>query len=285
MKAKVRPARASDREPLMSFIKDVWGGHDYIPRIWEAWLRDEGGRMFVVEVEGVPVGMNRVRFTEDGQAWFEGVRVHPDFRGQGLASMLGDNSMEVARKRGAKVFRLTSGSRNKIAHRQIARMGFLESSRISTYNAPEGRKLRPAKEARRPGPSEAAETFRRMAATREFAIGSGVFWDQFTAITLNEKTVRRLLERGEVWTLGRATGVTRVGSEGAEKWRQICFLGGEPEDAVRLAEHLLSLKTGERAAWRFAYLPQGSPIITALRRKGYERDFALILFERAAAKG
>ena len=38
MEAKVRPARAEDKEPLMSFIRQVWGGHDYLPYVWDLVL-------------------------------------------------------------------------------------------------------------------------------------------------------------------------------------------------------------------------------------------------------
>ncbi|HKT22045.1 MAG TPA: GNAT family N-acetyltransferase, partial [Nitrososphaerales archaeon] len=112
MDVAVRPARLSDRAPLMSFIKDVWGGHDYIPRVWDHWIRDPRNKMFVVTVDGTPVGMNRLRFMEDGSAWFEGARVHPDYRSQGLGSLLGENSMKLAKDLGITTFRLTSGSRN-----------------------------------------------------------------------------------------------------------------------------------------------------------------------------
>ena len=115
MVPRVRRVRPSDRAPLMSFIKGVWGGHDYIPYVWDEWAKDEVNPMFVVEVDGTPVGMNRLRFLEDGSAWFEGVRIHPAHRGRGLATMLGENSIRVAKRRGATEFKLTSGSRNKMA--------------------------------------------------------------------------------------------------------------------------------------------------------------------------
>ena len=285
MKAGVRPARPADKGPLMDFIKDVWGGHDYIPRVWEEWLKDRGGRMFVVEVDGVPVGMNRVRFTEDGEAWFEGVRVHPGFRGQGLASMLGENSMKVARRRGSRTFRLTSGSRNKTAHRQIGRMGFKESSRVSTYSGPKGRRYSAVEGARRVGRGEEGDALHMIESTKEFRLGSGVFWHQFTAISLTREVVGGLVAEGAVWTLDGAVAVTREGREGVKKWRQVCFIGGEPKAAGRLVEHVFSLKVGSKPPWRFAYVPQKSPIITELRKRGFERDYALILFERRAAKG
>ena len=269
----------------MAFIKDVWGGHDYIPRVWDEWLSDENGRMFVIEVDGVPVGMNRVRFTEDGEAWFEGVRVRPDLRGRGLASTLGENSMRVAAKMGAKKFRLTSSAYNKTAHRQIDRMGFTEASRISSYSPPKGMRFSASKEAVNLHKGDEDEALRLVKSTREYALGSGVFWHQFTAASLNRDTVGRLVAEGAVWKLGGAVAVTREGSEGVQKWRQACFVGGDPEDASRLLAHVFSLDKSGRGVWRFAYVAQGSRIITNLREKGYTRDFSLVLFEKYPAKG
>jgi GNAT superfamily N-acetyltransferase len=165
----------------MSFIKDVWGGHDYIPLVWDRWLADPTGKMFVVEADGKVVGMNRVRFLEDGSAWFEGARVHPDYRSRGLASMLGENSMEVARRRGVRVFRLTSGSTNKPAHRQIARIMFKEAARFSVYEPRKGQRLRPGKGAERVQLHQLRKTIRLLKRTKEFELGTGVAWHEFTA--------------------------------------------------------------------------------------------------------
>ena len=174
METRVRPARPSDKPPLMGFIRDVWGGHDYIPQVWDEWLRDKEGRMFVVEADGVPVGMNRVRFLEDGSAWFEGARVHPDYRGKGLASILGENSVKLARSRGITVLRLTSGSHNRAAHRQIARIRFRERARFSIY-APSKRKRLPARgTAEKVGEADHASVMRLIRSSREYRIGTGV---------------------------------------------------------------------------------------------------------------
>jgi GNAT superfamily N-acetyltransferase len=279
MDARVRPARASDKAPLMSFIKNVWGGHDYIPYVWDDWLSDPRGMMFVVEVGGVPVGMNRMQFLEDGSAWFEGVRVHPDYRGRGLASLLGENSMRIARERGVGVFRLTSGSTNKVAHRQIARIGFGEVSRFSVYEP----RSKPgvAGEARRVGLDQLDEVSAAMKASEEYRLGTGVFWDNYTAASLTPKVMRKLLEEGAVWKRGGAVGVTRLGAGGS--WQQVCFIGGPPSDAVPLASFLVGREKTAKERWVF--VPQGSPIIKGLRDKGFRRNFAMILFERRVANG
>ncbi|MBI3841216.1 MAG: GNAT family N-acetyltransferase [Thaumarchaeota archaeon] len=281
----VRPAKPGDKKELMKFIREIWGGHDYIPHVWDEWLRDPQGRVFVVDVGGVPVGMNRVRFMKDGSAWFEGARVHPDFRGQGLASMLGENSMRVAKRRGANVFRLASGSRNKTAHRQIARMGFKEKSRISVYKAPAGRRFRESEVVRRATRRDLRDVVRMIRSSREYRLGSGVYWDAFSAAALTPATIERLVDEGSVWLGGDSVGVVRVGGEGKDLWHQVCFLGGGPGNAKELVGHILAQKMKPRPARRFVYLPQRSPLIGALRREGFENWGSLILFESRAPKG
>ena len=285
MNARVRPAKPADKGQLMSFIKDVWGGHDYIPRIWDEWLKDETGKMFVVEADGVPVGMSRVKFLEDGSAWLEGARVHPDFRGRGLASMLGENSMRIAMDRGVKVFRLTSWSRNKAAHRQIARMNFKESSRISAYEPEKGTKFAPQKDVKLAGMNELPRVTRLIRESREFRLGSGVFWDAFTAASLNPSVIKKLVDEGSVWITGKSVVVAKLGGEGSETWGQVCFLTGKGDEPVKLVRHVFGLKEGAKATRRIVYLPHGSRLIGALRRAGFSRLTSLILFERTAAKG
>lgn len=283
MDAVVRPASESDKEPLMSFIKGIWGGHDYIPKVWDEWLNDEHGLMFVAEVNGVPVGMNRVRFQEDGSAWFEGVRVHPSFRGKGLASMLAENSMRVAKERGIGVFRLTSGSRNKAAHRQIARIGFGEESRFSVYEPARGKRPRPTNDAEKAGKKQLPEIRRLIEGSTEFRLGRGVFWHDFTAASLTPQVVTRLVDEGAVWRLGHAVAVTREGGKGSGIWEEVCFIGGHPRDSIKLARSLVGRNTEAEERWVF--VPQGSPLVHALRTGGFERSWSMILFERRAANG
>jgi GNAT superfamily N-acetyltransferase len=282
MNAKVRRARSSDKEELMRFIKDIWGGHDYLPYVWDEWLRDPAGRMFVVEVDGIPVGMNRVRFLEDGTAWFEGVRIHPKFRGKGLASLLGENSMKVANARGIKTFRLTSGSHNHSAHRQVARIKFAEKSRFSVYRPRKGTKFRPQEGVRQAEWKDRATVERLLAESDEFRLGRGVFWDNFTAVSLTPRVIDDLLRRGSIWTADDAVAIFRVGKEGNETWKQVCFVGGAKEGVLPLVRQVLSLPAEGKNFRRFVFVPQGSPIIGALKQAGFEREFSMILFERSA---
>jgi GNAT superfamily N-acetyltransferase len=280
MDALVRPARTSDKAPLMSFIKDVWGGHDYIPKVWDHWIRDTKNRMFVVVADGVPVGMNRIRFLEDGSAWFEGARVHPRYRGRGLGSMLGENSMKVARGLGINTFRLTSGSRNHTAHRQIARIKFREVARFSIY---EQSRLQ-----RREGDAEAVpkggtwKALQLMKKSAEYRLGGGVFWHDWGAAALKPQVVHRMVGRGDVRVFGDAVAVAWRRGEGGRPWPEVGFVGGPPSEASKLVKSVLS---EAKARGGLVFLPQGSPIIHELRESGFRRSFSNILYERKATKG
>lgn len=285
MNVRVRLARPADKGQLMSFIKGIWGGHDYIPRIWDEWLKDDTGRMFVVEADGVPVGMNRVRFLEDGSAWFEGARVHPEFRGKGMASKLGKSSMRFAKDRGVKAFRLASWSRNKAAHRQIARMNFTELSRISAYEPRKGARFPRQRDVSLATMTDLPRVTRLITESREFRLGSGVFWDAFKATSLSQPVIKNLVGKGCIWTTGKSAVIGRVGGEGGEAWKQVCFLTGEAGEALKLVRHVFGQEGMVKTTRRIIYLPQGSKLIGTLRKAGFSRLTSLILFGRSAANG
>jgi len=280
---EVRKARPSDKAPLMSFIKDVWGGHDYIPHVWDYWIEDRSAKMFVIEAGGKPIALNRVRFLPDGSAWFEGARVHPDYRRMGLASMLGDNAMKVAVENGAPVFRLTSGSRNKASHGQVAKMGFVEVARFSSYETEKGRRFHPRAGVRVAKTDDLGAIVHSVTDSMEYKLGGGFLWDGFAAMSLSPSIVEDAISEGSVYVCDGAVAIRRLGREGRAVWNQIGYISGNEEPALKLVDTVFAIK-GE-FDWRFVTLPQGSPLVGAMRRHGLRRSFSNVLFERTAAKG
>jgi len=285
LKVEVREARRSDKAPLMMFIKNIWGGHDYIPYVWDSWIKDRDSKMLVVLADGRPVGMNRICFLEDGSAWLEGARVNPGYWGMGLATALADESMRRARRRGIRVFRLTSASRNHRAHRHIARIGFKEISRMSVYSPSRAARPGPDRGVRQAGKDDAAVITQVIRSSREFRLGAGLMWDAFTAVALNEDAIGRALAAGQVYTSGRAVAISRTNGERSGRWRQVCFVAGEGEGALRLARYVFGRKEEFRTAWRLVYLPEGSRLITVFRETGMVRHHSYVLFERRVTGG
>ena len=71
----LRPMRAADRDRVMEISRDIWEGHDYIPRVFDDWLADAGASFQAAELDGVVVGLQRVRPYAQGLVWYEGLRV------------------------------------------------------------------------------------------------------------------------------------------------------------------------------------------------------------------
>jgi hypothetical protein len=197
--------------------------------------------------------------------------------------MLCEKSIKFATARGVKVFRLTSGSHNMAAHRQISRIKFREVSRFSVYEPQKGKKPKPTGEVRRMAPDKLGRAMRLLGAAKEFKLGGGVLWHDFTAVSLSRDVVSGLLAEGSVWRAGDAVAVTRTGGEGEEGWEEICYLGGPVPDSIELVKALVG-RDGN-ASERFVFVPQKSPIISALRKVGYSRHFSMVLFERKFANG
>ena len=281
----MRPVRPSDKAPLMEFISRNWGGHDYIPRVWDEWMKESGARTFVAEVGGRPVGMNRIKFLEDGSAWLEGARIPPAFSGRGLASMLGENSVRLAATRGVTTVRLVSNSRNRSARRQVAKMGFKEVARMSIYNP--RRRPRPAA---KPdvrfalGPDIAA-VVSRVRSSKEFKLGGGVFWDGFRATGFTAKTTRRLVKERRALISGDAVAFFRRGREGGEPFIQVGFACGDSDGMTRLIRHIFGQKHGKRNVLRYLCAPLGSPLAGCAKRAGMTRWSTFILFQHESPNG
>jgi RimJ/RimL family protein N-acetyltransferase len=135
----VREATKGDKEPLMRFVSKTWSWGDYVPEVWEAWLKDQNGRLLVAELDGRPVGMCHIRLLDDGVGWMEGARIHPAHRGEGIATTLGAGLIEFGLSKGIKTFRLVSGADNEVAHRQVEKLGFTEKARFARYRKSHGR--------------------------------------------------------------------------------------------------------------------------------------------------
>jgi len=86
--AVVRQATHDDYHAVEAFTQDTWadqGRGDYIPDVFDDWVDANGPewRTVVVEVEGDVAGTCQGKFLSEYEAWLEGMRVHPEYRGEG----------------------------------------------------------------------------------------------------------------------------------------------------------------------------------------------------------
>ena len=85
---KIRPARKSDKDEILSFCINSFSWGDYIDRVWDYWYVEENGRLFIAESCSEKIAMSHVALCPDGRSiWLEGLRVHPDHRRSYIATL------------------------------------------------------------------------------------------------------------------------------------------------------------------------------------------------------
>ena len=143
----VRRARPADREQVLAFTTNTWNGHDYIPSAWESWLEARDGAFLVAMVGppggkdaddreldiGAPIAITRVAMVAPGEAWLEGIRVHPNVRGMGVASDLQVAELNWIAAQDAHVVRYATSWRNEASHRLGARDGIETVARLRSW--------------------------------------------------------------------------------------------------------------------------------------------------------
>lgn len=105
----VRPAQADDYEAVAAFTADTWQrlDGDYIPDVFDEWVASDGPtqRTLVATVEDRPVGLCQGVLLSEDEAWAQGMRVDPEYRGRDIARRLVTGVFEWAADAGATVCR------------------------------------------------------------------------------------------------------------------------------------------------------------------------------------
>lgn len=106
----VREARPDDESAIQAMTADTWPDRetdDYLSRVYTEWIEpdDRPKRTLVVDHDGDAVAIAQAVCLSDHEAWGQGLRVHPDHRGEGLSTRLTQQLFEWARDAGARVVR------------------------------------------------------------------------------------------------------------------------------------------------------------------------------------
>lgn len=123
----IRPATQDDYDEVVSFTQDTWGeDSDYIPRVFDEWLDEQGdGRMtLVAEIDGTVAGLAQAVMLSPTESWGQGMRVNPDYRGEGVGTAVTDALFEWSRDQGAVVMRNMVFSWNQAGLGQSRAVGY-----------------------------------------------------------------------------------------------------------------------------------------------------------------
>ncbi len=168
----IRPVRPGDRDRVVELTKDVWGGHDYLPEVFDEWVADAASAFEAIEVDGTVVGLQRLRPYAPGLVWYEGLRVAASHRRQGLARAMLMSAIAEAREQGHGEMRLATG--NLDAVRLFESVGFRRLLDVRWWRGP---RVEGGESPRIPPPAEAEKLWPMVAASPGVELYGGVAAD------------------------------------------------------------------------------------------------------------
>jgi GNAT superfamily N-acetyltransferase len=260
----IRPVRPADREGVIELCRDIWDGHDYVPRVFDEWVSDSASAFQAVELDGTVVGLQRLRPYAPGLLWYEGLRVASSHRRQGLARHMLESAVAQAREQGFREIRLATG--NPGAARLFEEAGFV---RLQDNRWWKGGRVEGGESPRIPDPSEGDKLWTGIASSPGIELWGGVTADFQGAQDLGAKELARLAGIGMLrsGTGGRAIVALR------EPWGNnisVAFLAGK---GGALRDLLLALRFEADADGLddvTVAIPRNHPAEEDLRASGYD---------------
>ena len=229
----LRPMRPADRDRVAEISRDVWDGHDYIPRVFDDWVTDAGSTFQAAELEGTVVGLHRLRPYGPGLIWYEGLRVASTHRRQGLARTMLASAIAEAKEQGFREMRLATG--NPGAAKLFEAAGFERRLNARWWR---GQRVEGGEPSRMPDKSEASRLWAAVEKTPGIELYGGVTADFNGAHDLNASELERLAVIGmlRAGPGGRAIAGLR------EPWGENLAVGFVAGQGGALRELLMSLR-------------------------------------------
>jgi GNAT superfamily N-acetyltransferase len=277
-----RPALPKDTPEVMELTRTIWDGEDYVPIVWGEWMEDTRGLLAVAECGGKVVGTGKLSFFTHQDVWLEGLRVHPEHEGRGIASRLHDYLIDTWLRTGAGTLRLATASFRLPVQHLAERSGFSKIAEFSTYTAPpvEGKSHRFSLLREK----ELSEALEFACKSPSFALSNYLMDLGWQWMAPDEDHIAQAAERQQAWWWQDRRGllVTWEDRESATPRPIISIAACAIED---LGQFLLDYRVvvgnagyGE-AGWAAPLHPDLKPILEA---SGFNRDWedAVYVYER-----
>ena len=284
----MRKARDSDHEAVFKFCENTWSWGDYIPRVWDKWLKQKGGRLFVATIDGVPVGISHVSVDKPHEAWLRGARTHPNHRREGVATAIARKCLEYTKKKGAKVVRLVTESDNEAAQAVLQKLGFeqvaeflnMKNERVTTEKA----------EASGWATKNDVETlWNHLQSSEIYSKAAGLYTVLYHWFSLEKEDLARFVKERKAVVhkneKGETDGLVLIEDATAREWNentvQTCYIDGNYNATLDMTRFLKNhcKNTGVKKIYGFTC--NHKPVTSALEKLGFEpADSVEIVYER-----
>jgi RimJ/RimL family protein N-acetyltransferase len=273
-----RHVRPEDKNRIIAFTFNTWGDNDddYIKDVFDDWLADPHGEFTAAVLAGEVVGIAKLTAMNDDEWWFEGLRIDPAYRRQGIAGEFNRYHVELAKRLGGKVIRYMTGGSNVGSQAVGARAGFEHLITYAAYLAAASHEFAlPVLLTVEDGPA-----LLRWIDSPLMRYLHGVYRAAWSAKTLTNAEIRRMLESNLVYGLkheaGQITAWTLLREEdeedtedGDRKRLRVDHFDGELNAVIELGKRMRALAATQHRQVVSAGISDYPPLVQALAEAGY----------------
>lgn len=284
----LRAAHEGDLAAIREFTADTFEWGDYVPDQFSNWLTEPDVMVMVAtDADDKAIAMARVALLSPREAWLSAARVHPQFRRQGIGSLINHHGVEWARERGASVVRLATEVTNTAARRQVEKIGYRSVAEFALARrhyepfgpGTNGGKRPPADERLDLAPSSEAEPAYLVWASGDYPGAShGLYACEGWAFRqLQAADLARSARRRQLWSSPSAWVVI----EPVEDRLWLPLFLTTPEDARRGTRALTDLGREHNAVTVTAMIPRIVWLEEALTAEHFEIEHPNYVYEKA----
>ncbi|MHA1776283.1 MAG: GNAT family N-acetyltransferase [Promethearchaeota archaeon] len=129
-----RTLQRTDFAQVREISKDIWEGDDYVPHVFQKWIKDTDAANFGIflpkksdsEEEPELIAFGRVKFYSDTIAWMEGGRVKSAYQKKGVGIILTEYAIQIALEHGCNLIQYATYSDNDGSIALAQRFGFIQ---------------------------------------------------------------------------------------------------------------------------------------------------------------
>jgi ribosomal protein S18 acetylase RimI-like enzyme len=273
----VRKARSSDRAAVFKFCEKTWSWGDYIPRVWDKWLQEKNGRVYVATIDGLPVGMSHVRLDKLHEVWLDGARTDPNYRRMGVATAITRKCLEYAKKRGRKLARLATMSDNVAARAAVRKLGFRPTAEFVEM-VTENVTKEPSPYSQWTEEDEMAKVWNYVRSSETYRKSAGLYTVLYRYFSLEKQDLKGFIKQRKAIVhknrRGETDGLTLIDDATAREWRentvQTCYVDGGFNAVLSMIGFLKSHCHALGVKKIYGFTCNHRPIITALEKLGFK---------------
>jgi len=284
----VRKARSSDRAAVFRFCEKTWSWGDYVPKVWDKWLKERNGGVFVATVNSVPVGISHLSVDKPYEVWLSAARTDPNYRRMGVATAITQKCLEYAKKKGAKVARLVTGSNNKAAQAVVEKLGFKQIAEFVEMVTEDVKDER-SKKSRWAEKDQLETIWNYLQSSETYGKAGGLYTILFHWFSLDKDALKRFVEEQKAIVheneKGELNGLTLIDDATARQWHedtiQTCYIDGDNNAVLDMMRFFESYCHGLAVKKIYGFACDHKPITTALEKLGFEPPDSIdIIYEK-----